>query len=165
MMCNFGAGVTKQKSLARQMGYMPLAERAKRLSDLCDKAKGAKVSVNVDDLRALLRNIDTRQATPLENGVVVIDEVRADRFVRAINDLLPADLMDDHVYDFGFEITARPETIEALKRSDNTFAGRVISYLSGPDGRNQYEDWIDQSSTRAWAAEMAATKRAVKSET
>ena len=61
--------------------------------------------------------------------------------------LLPYDLGDDMVTDYGITIRATPETIEALKQSDSPFAGYVISCMvEDPDeSKAHYDDWVNRS--------------------
>lgn len=61
--------------------------------------------------------------------------------------LLPYDLGDGMVSDYGITIRATPETIEALKQSDSSFAGYVISCMvEDPDeSKAHYYDWVNRS--------------------
>lgn len=72
----------------------------------------------------------------------VIDKPRAEKMVKALMAILPFD-DGETVFDYGFTITAKPETIELLKQSDSTFAGYVISAISPPeDSKKHYDDWV-----------------------
>lgn len=126
--------------------FTPLSEVVQRMEVALAVTEDDRVTISKGDLETLLRRVDVRKATPFKDGVVVIDEVRADRIVDAMMKILPYD-SGDHIYDMGFRVTAPDETIRALMQSDSTFAGFVISCLA-PDnatGKAYYDEWLERS--------------------
>lgn len=89
---------------------------------------------------------------------MLFDKTKAEQMVEASLRLLPVyGLHDDDIEEttYGITMRATPEAIEALKQSDNPFAGFVISSMveTEEESRSHYDDWCQRSLSRTLAAD------------
>ena len=87
----------------------------------------------------------------------VFDKIQAERIVEAVMVLFPSDENGDPV-NHGFNLSATPEALEALKQSDSPFGGYVVSGVCHPDeAKTHYDDWCNRTLSRTIEADTGVT--------
>lgn len=90
---------------------------------------------------------------------MLFDRTKAEQMIEGALRLLPIYIPrdDDSIEETSYGITIRAslEAIEALKQSDNPFAGFVISCMveNEMEAKAHYDDWANRSVARSMAAD------------